>query len=84
MKFIMVIIICFGADCRAIFEKFDYQTYDQCISEAIVVTEYMKQTFPTSSGQIHCWDESQFNEFKKGLENGMPVAPIRDKPMISA
>ena len=36
MKFIMVIIICFGADCEAIYDVPKYDDYNQCYKEAIV------------------------------------------------
>ena len=70
MEFIMVVIICFGIDCQVIYEKFDYETYDQCISEAYVVSEYMKLTFPASAGEVHCLDKAQFENFKQYLEKG--------------
>ena len=54
MKFIMVMIICFGFDCQAVYDsEFEYQTYDECRAEAVGVTEYMQLIFPASSGEIH-------------------------------
>ena len=68
MDFIMVIIICFGLDCQAIYEEFEYENYDKCISEAYGVSEYMKLTFPTSAGEVHCLDKQQFTDFEKYLQ----------------
>ena len=70
MDFIMVIIICFGLDCQAIYEEFEYENYDRCISEAYGVSEYMKLTFPTSAGEVHCLDKQQFTDFEKYLQDG--------------
>ena len=53
MKFIMVVLICFGADCRAIYEEFRYENYDTCMIEAVKTRDYMKSTFPASSGQVY-------------------------------
>ena len=85
MKFIMVIIICFGADCRAIYEEFNYESYEACISEAYGVSNYMQQTFPTSSGKVYCWDEDQFELFKEDLKNnGVPTPSDLPSGSISA
>ena len=70
MKFIMVIIICFGADCEAIFDKAKYETYDECYQSAIATANYMRSTFPASAGEVHCWDEKQFETFQKFLDEG--------------
>ena len=87
MKFIMVVLICFGADCRAIYEEFRYENYDTCMIEAVKTRDYMKSTFPASSGQVYCWDEEQFQKFKEDLEkNGLdPIKQIiPDSNSISA
>ena len=70
MKFIMVIIICFGVDCEAIFDKTSFETYDQCYQSAIATANYMRNTFPQSAGEVHCWDEKQVTTFQKYLEDG--------------
>ena len=70
MKFIMVVIICFGVDCRAIFEETLYDTYQSCYQESTIVAGYMQQTYPQSAGEVHCWDEAQFEEYNKFLEQG--------------
>ena len=71
MKFIMVMIICFGVDCQAVYDfEFEYETYDDCITEAVGVTQYMQLLFPASAGEIHCWDRETFSSFEKYLEQG--------------
>jgi hypothetical protein len=30
----------------------------------------MQQTYPQSAGEVHCWDEAQFEEYNKFLEEG--------------
>ena len=58
-------IICFGFDCQAVYDsEFEYQTYDECVAEAVGVTEYMQLIFPASAGEIHCWDRETFNIFE--------------------
>jgi|MDSY01.1.fsa_nt_gb hypothetical protein len=79
MKFIMVMIICFGFDCQAVYDsEFEYQTYDECVAEAVGVTEYMQLIFPASSGEIHCWDRETFNIFEEQLKkDGLPhIEPV--------
>ena len=70
MKFIMVIIICFGANCQTIWDKQLYSTVDDCLAAAGPVKEYMMQVYPTSAGQIYCMSEEEFINFKKNLEEG--------------
>ena len=71
MKFIMVMIICFGFDCQAVYDsEFQYDTYDQCVAAAVGVTEYMQLIFPASSGEIHCWDRETFSIFEEYIEKG--------------
>ena len=61
MKFVMVMIICFGADCEALFNKeHTYDSYNVCYQEAIENANFMRQMFPSSAGEVHCWDEERF------------------------
>lgn len=66
----MVIIICFGADCEAIYDVPKYDDYNQCYKEAIVTANYMRNTFPASAGEVHCWDDKQFSTFQEYIKNG--------------
>ena len=70
MKIIMVIIICFGANCQTIWDKQLYSTVDDCLAASTPVREYMMQVYPTSAGQIYCMSEEEFINFKKNLEEG--------------
>ena len=70
MKFIMVVIICFGVDCQAIFEETPYDSYASCYEVAANTSQLMQQVYPQSSGEVHCYDEQQFSEFQKMLEQG--------------
>mgnify|MGYP001222056764 CR=1 FL=1 len=38
MKIIMVIIICFGANCEAIWEKKSYSSIEECVTASAPVT----------------------------------------------
>jgi hypothetical protein len=71
MKFVMVMIICFGVDCEAVFDKnTTYPSYNECSSRAIATVNYMRNMFPQSAGQVHCWDEKQIATFEKYLKDG--------------
>ncbi len=70
MKFIMVIIICFGVDCQAIFEETPYDSHASCYEVAKDTSQMMQQMYPQSSGEVHCFNEHQFSEFEKMLEQG--------------
>tara|TARA_B100000900_G_C19962664_1_gene466387 strand:+ start:221 stop:469 length:249 start_codon:yes stop_codon:yes gene_type:complete len=70
MKFFMVIIICFGVDCQAIYEKTPYDTHAACYDVALQTTEFMQQMYPGTSGEVHCLDEEQYNLYNEFLRNG--------------
>ena len=62
MKFVMVMIICFGGDCDAVFDPTSYfNSYDNCYVTALQTTQYMQQMYPQSSGEIHCYNEEQLS-----------------------
>jgi|TARA_B100001964_G_C13862705_1_gene435178 hypothetical protein len=70
MKIIMVIIICFGANCQAIWEKQYYPTVEECVTASASVKQYMMDVYPNSSGEIHCMTESEFNDYYQFLKEG--------------
>ena len=70
MKFFMVIIVCFGVDCQAIYEKTPYDTHAACYDVALQTTEFMQQMYPGTSGEVHCLDEEQYNLYNEFLRNG--------------
>ena len=70
MKFIMVIIICFGANCQSLWDKQEYSTVDDCLAASGPVREYMMQVYPTSTGQIYCMNEENFEDWKEEIEKG--------------
>ncbi len=75
MKFIMVIIICFGANCQALWENTPYDSETVCLDSTKSVANYMQEVYPESSGQIYCMEQEQFNKFYKDLENGLDLSP---------
>ena len=81
MKFIMVVIICFGVDCQAIFEPTTYESHDSCYEVAMQTSQFMQQMYPYSAGEVHCFSEQQFSEFQKMLEHG--GKPILTNPEYS-
>ena len=84
MKFIMVVLICFGVDCEAIFDESAYNSYEECYQVSLMTSQYMQHTFPQSSGEVHCFTEQQFSEFEKMLENGklQPTFLPKDLPSV--
>ena len=70
MKIIMVIIICFGANCQAIWEKTYYPSIEECITQSTPVRNYMIEVYPDSAGEIYCMTEPEFNKYYQYLEEG--------------
>ena len=70
MKIIMVIIICFGANCEAIWEKTYYPSIEECVIQSKPVKDYMMDVYPNSSGEIHCMTEGEFEDYIQVLEEG--------------
>tara|TARA_A100001015_G_scaffold55741_1_gene61247 strand:+ start:764 stop:1018 length:255 start_codon:yes stop_codon:yes gene_type:complete len=81
MKFFLVVIICFGADCQAIFEENSYERYDICMETASSTAQFMKYTYPESHGQVDCLNENEFEKLQEKIKNGEPLTlPNQQKP----
>jgi hypothetical protein len=81
MKFLMVMIICFAEDaCQAVFDAAEFQTYDQCMAQALPVSRYMRDVYTSSAGEIHCLDEKDYAEYKAFIDNGGKPALSLDHP----
>ena len=71
MKFVLVMIICFGTDCEAVYDKLTtFNSYNECYNTAVQSATYMKEMFPQTSGEIHCWNQDQMAIFEEWLEDG--------------
>ena len=70
MKVIMVIILCFGANCQAIWEKNYYPSIEECVTASAPVKTYMMDVYPNSAGEIHCMTEGTFEDYIQFLEEG--------------
>lgn len=71
MKFLMVMIICFSEDaCQAVFDATKFNTYDECMAQAVPVSLYMRDVYTNSSGEIQCLDQQTYSEYKAFIENG--------------
>ena len=81
MKFFLVVVICFGVDCQAIFEENAYERYDICMETAASTAQFMQYTYPESSGQVDCLTESEFEILKEKLETGEPLKLPGQKPI---
>ena len=76
MKFIMVVIICWTAEfCEGIWEQKFYETKAECDAEAVTVKDYMMLSYPTTSGQIYCMSEKDFQQYYEQLQNGGSIQP---------
>ena len=83
MKIIMVIIICFGANCQAIWEKNYYPSIEECITASAPVKIYMVDVYPNSSGEIHCMTEGEFEDYIQFLEEGGKPSIAMPDPNVS-
>ena len=71
MKFLMVMIICFSEDaCQAVFDATKFNTYDECMAQAVPVSLYMRDVYTDSSGEIHCLSEEDYAVYKAFIDNG--------------
>ena len=71
MKFLMVMIICFAEDaCQAVFDATQFSSYDECMAQAMPVSNYMREVYSTSSGEIHCLNEIDYEEYKAYIDAG--------------
>ena len=77
---IMVIIICFGATCQTMNVKGTYGTYDSCISGSKGVADYMKDTFPMSSGEIYCMTEQEFEDYQDEYGKSQEIPKVVRSP----
>lgn len=68
MKFLMIILICFGSNCEAIWEMTPYSSEQECIKSSTAVADYMKDAFPMSNGKIFCVTEEEFDKMYKDFE----------------
>ena len=67
----MVMIICFAEDaCQAVFDLTEFQTYDECMAQAVPVSRYMQDVYMSSAGEIHCLSEEDYAEYKVYIDNG--------------
>ena len=81
MKYLMVMIICFAEDtCQAVFDAAQFNTYDQCMAQALPVSRYMRDVYTTSSGEIHCLSQDDYTEYKLFIDNGGKPTLSLDHP----
>ena len=82
MKFFLVVVICFGVDCQAIFEENAYERYDICMETAASTAQFMKHTYPESHGQVDCLTETEFEKLQEKIKNGEPlILPNPQRPV---
>jgi hypothetical protein len=69
MKWILVVMMCWGMDCTTIYEQTLYDNEDECLEQATIVTEYAQKTYPQSSGQVWCVTTDEFQGLFKPVIN---------------
>ena len=71
MKFLMVMIICFAEDtCTAIFDTAQFNSYNECMAQAIPVSRYMQDVYANTAGEIQCLNEQDYVKYKIYIDNG--------------
>ena len=82
MKFLMVMIICFAQDtCTAIFDATQFNTYDECMAQALPVSRYMGEVYTNSAGEIHCLNSEETAMYQEYLDNGgKPTLSLKPNP----
>ena len=56
MKWIMIIIVCIGADCQQFTPEKLFDSYEECQVGAGIMKQYYMETLPESYGEIHCME----------------------------
>ena len=52
---------------------------------AVPASQYMKDAYPTSAGEIHCLSDIEFNIYKDYIENGgVPALSFNPDPASDA
>jgi hypothetical protein len=69
MKWILVVMICWGTDCQTIYEQKLYDAEKECLEQATIVSEYAQKTYPQSSGQVWCITTDEFKGLFKPVIN---------------
>ena len=79
-------IICFAEDaCTAVYDTTKFETYAHCMNYAVPASQYMKDAYPTSAGEIHCLSDIEFNIYKDYIENGgVPALSFNPDPASDA
>lgn len=65
MKWILVVMICSQIDCQTVYEQKLYDTEQECMEQATIVSQYAQQQYPGTSGQVWCLTNSEFESFIK-------------------
>ena len=76
----MVIIICFSVNCSTMNIKDAYETYDSCTTASKGIADYMQDTFPTSSGEIYCMTEQEFEDYQDEYGKSQEIPKIVKSP----
>lgn len=69
MKFIMVIVFCMYGNCQTIYEENMYDSLDSCLQSSHSVSQYMKDTYPGSTGEIYCMKYEDFKKLEEQSQN---------------
>lgn len=70
MKWIMIVMICWGANCQTMYEEALYDTEQKCLDQAQIVSEYAQKTYPNSEGKVYCLNEKDFGIWLNSIQSG--------------
>ncbi len=65
MKWLLVMMLCWGTDCQTIYKQTFYDDEIECMEQLAIVSESAKKQFPNASGQIWCVTEEEFKKWMK-------------------
>ena len=82
----MVMIICFAQDtCTAIFDTAEYNTYNECMEQAMPISKYMMEVYQNTAGEIHCLNDIEYSIYKEYIDNGgIPALSFDPEPATDA
>ena len=63
MKWILLVMICWGADCQTMYEEYVYDKHEDCLTQASIVSDYAQMTYPGSTGKVYCLTQPEFDKW---------------------
>ena len=64
----MVIIMCMAGACQSIYQEAPFSSYEECKVESQKTAQIFNRQYPSSQGEIYCFDKEQFNIYLNTAE----------------